>query len=250
MIVSLVGAAGGVGTSTFGLLLAVALQEQRQQQEELPDLSATDEITLIEADPSGGVAGARFELGVADGLQAWVAGLATEPSLSVDRFGKRIADGLRVVPGPLGTADAERVLTPGVFDMLAAAMTRNRNQPWVVDLGRGAAATSPIADIADATIIVASGLAEHVVRLPTLVAASPATTVVAMGGSSTWSAAEVQHHCHADAVIAGPDFRLPAGQVVDLVEGRRRRRSLVWRSVLRCRDAVIESVADLERGVG
>lgn len=225
-----------MGTSTLGLLLAVALREGEAQ--ESPDR----DVVLLEADRSGGTAGARFDLGVAGGLQAWVAGLAADPTVAVTQFGRRIADGLRVVPAPVGTAETERILTRGVSDMLAAAITRDSDRLWVVDVGRGGEAAVPLTTVADVAVLVTLGLAEQIVRLPSMVRAlHPVPCVVMVGGPTAWSTGEIHDHCGATAVIDGPEYRMPADQVVDLVEGRRRRRSLPWRSVLHCRDAVVET---------
>lgn len=228
------GAAGGVGTSTLGLLLSVALCE-----------TATDrEVVFLEADPSGGVTGARFDLGTNSGLQAWVAGLATDPTVAVTEFGKRIGDGLRVVPAPVAWADTERILTPGVTDMLATAMTGDDDRWWVIDLGRGGGATALLVDIADVGVLVTPGLPEHVVRLPSMVkAVHPVPCIVMVSGQSTWPTDEIERHCGAAAVLTGPEYRLSADQIVGLVEGRKRRRSLPWRSVLHCRDAVVQTAA-------
>lgn len=235
MIVTMIGAAGGVGTSTLGLLLSVALQERAD---------ADRETVFLEADPSGGVTGARFDLGINSGLQAWVAGLATDPTVSVAQFGTCISDRLRVVPAPVSWADTERVLTPVVTDMLATTMTTDSERSWVVDVGRGGGASSSLAGVADVAVIVSPGLPEHVVRLSSMVTAvRPVPCVVMVTGQSTWPTGEIQRHCEAEAVLGGPEFRLTADQVVDLVEGRKRRRSLPWRSVLQCRDTVVETAA-------
>ena len=88
MIVGVVGAAGGVGTTTVGLLLSAAIAEHGPGGPGGPDGPGIAETVFIEADRAGGVAGARFELGVHGGLRSWVAGLATDPALDVSRFGK------------------------------------------------------------------------------------------------------------------------------------------------------------------
>ena len=240
------GAAGGVGTSTVGLLLAVALAEGARPygvtSAPEPGSSNNSQVVYVEADRAGGVAGARFDLGIAGGLQAWVAGLASDPTLTVDGFGKVIGDGQRVVPGPVSWIDAERLLTPAVIDMVALAMKRHDDRWWVVDIGRGGAALDPMVEAADVAVIVGSGLPEHVVRLPPLVSACrPATCIVVIGGRSAWPLEEIRQHCGADVVIDGPEYGLRADQIVDLVDGRKRRRSLVWRSILRCRDAVVDA---------
>ena len=233
MIVAMIGAGGGVGTSTLGLLLSVALREGE---------IADREIVLLEADRAGGTVGARFDLGVDGSLQAWVAGLATDPTISVDQFGKRIGDGLRVVPAPVGWTDAERILTPAVLDMLVAAMTGDDGRSWIVDVGRGGGAASPLIAVADVAVIVTLGLPEQIVRLPSMVkAVDPVPCVVMVGGRAAWPIDEIQRHCGATAVIESPEYRLPTDQVIDLVEGRKRRRSLPWRSALQCRDALVEA---------
>lgn len=239
----MVGAAGGVGTSTLGLLLSVALREGAG-----PDR----EVVLLEADRSGGVAGARFDLGIGNGLQAWVAGLATDPTVEVTSFGKRVGDGLRVLPAPVSWTDTERILTPGVTEMLATAIASDDERWWVVDLGRGGGTSGPLVDPADVVVIVTLGLPDHVVRLPSMVkTVHPVPCVVMVSGPTTWPTDEIRRHCGAAAVLQGAEYRMTADHVVDLVEGRKRRRSLPWRSVLQCRDAVVElgSRVEPERSV-
>lgn len=236
MIVGVVGAAGGVGTSTFGLLLSVAISEQ------LDDVDDVEEAVFIEVDRAGGVVGARFEVGVESGVRSWVSGLATGPELSVSGFGKLVAERLRLVAGPEGCVEAERVLSTHAVELLAGAMAGDRSRRWIVDLGRGGSAVSSVIAKADAVVVVASGAQEEVVRLPSLVSwCRPTRCVVVLGDRAPWSADEVQRHCGADVVLAGEGLTLSNAAVVDLIEGRRRRRSRLWRTVLTCRDAVLSS---------
>ncbi len=233
MIVAVTGAGGGVGTSTLALLLTVALAETAADDQE---------AALVEVDRAGGVAGARFDIGVDNGLHDWAAGLATDPSTPIGQYGKRLGERLRAVPGPMAPADAERVLTPVVQELIAAAMTADRSRLWVVDVGRGGAGATPIVDAADGVVVVTNGLPEQVVRLPSLVQRCASTPCIVMvGGRSSWPIDEIQDHAGASAVLDGPEFRLSVDQVIALVEGRKRRRSLQWRSVLRCRDAVLQA---------
>jgi len=240
VIVGVVGAAGGVGTTTVGLLLSAAIAEHGPGGPDGPDGPGIAETVFIEVDRAGGVAGARFELGVHGGLRSWVAGLATDPALDVSRFGKLGADRWRIVAGPEGCTEAERVLSPHATELLASAITADRSRRWVLDLGRGGAAVSPLATAADSVVMVSSGAREEVVRLPSLVSwCRPARCVVVLGGRAPWPPEEVRHHCQADVVLAGEEMTMPNSAVVDLIEGRRRGRSRVWRTVLACRDAVL-----------
>ncbi len=231
MIAGVVGAAGGVGTTTFGLLLSMAIAEHGTD---------TAETVFIEADRAGGVVAARFELGIHGGVRSWVAGLATDPSLDVARFGKLGADGWRILGGPEGCLDAERVLSPHATELLASAIVADRARRWVLDLGRGGAAVSELAAAADSVVVVCSGAPEEIVRLPSLVSwCRPARCVVVLGGRAPWPPEEIRHHCQADMVLPGDELTMPNSAAVDLIEGRRRRRSRVWRTVLACRDAVL-----------
>ena len=201
MIVAMIGGGGGVGTSTLGLLLSVALREG-----EIADGKIADrEVVLLEADRAGGTLGARFDLGVDGSLQAWVAGLATDPTISVEQFGKRVGDGLRVVPAPVGWTDTERILTPAVLDMLVTAITGDDGRSWIVDVGRGGGAASPLIAAADVAVVVTLGLPEQIVRLPSIVKAiDPVPCVVTVGGRTAWPTDEIQRHCGATAVIGEP----------------------------------------------
>jgi len=197
-------------------------------------------VVLVEADRAGGVAGARFDLGVERGIGSWISGLATNPELPVTGFGKLGIEGLRILTGPVAAADAELVLSPQAIDLMLRAMTADDDRWWILDLGRGGSAAAPLAAVADAVVIVCPGSAEYVVRLPSLVAwAQPATTIVLLAGSTLWPVDEIRQHCSADEIVEGPRLAISSGEAVDLIEGRRRRRSRAWAAALACRDTVI-----------
>lgn len=239
MIAGVVGAAGGVGTTTFGLLLSVAIAEHGTPG---TDGTGIAETVFIEADRAGGVAGARFELGVDGGVRSWIAGLATDPSLDVSGFGKLGAERLRIVAGPEGCIDAERVLNPHATGLLASAIGADRSRAWVMDLGRGGDGVSELATAAESVVVVCSGAPEEVVRLPPLVSwCRPARCVVVLGRRAPWPPEEIRDHCGAEVVLPGEELTMPNRAVVDLIGGRRRRRSRVWPTVLACRDAVLSS---------
>ena len=235
MIVGVVGAGGGVGASTFALLLAKALAESNDGPE-------SAETVLVEADPAGGVVGTRFDLGFERGVGSWVAGLAAEPGLSVAKFGKTVAPGLRVLVAPGPGSDAERVLSSSGSGSLASAVGSDVSRWWVLDLGRGLMSVRALLSVCDVVVIVSSGLPAEVVRLRALVgSARPGRCVVVLGDRSPWSAGEVGEHCSADVVLSGSVGNVSGAVVAGLVEGRRRRRSGLWRSVLSCREAVLAS---------
>ncbi len=235
MITGVVGACGGAGATNLGLLLSAAVGGHDDHEAE---------AVFVEADRAGGVVGARFDLGTERGVASWISGLAADAALPVDRFGKLIASGVRVLPGPVGWSDAERVLGRQSVELLSAAMSADGDRRWVVDLGRGGSALNPVAAIADAMVVVCPGMPEYVVRLPSLVAwARPAACTVVLTGRSPWPSEEVRRHCSADHLIEAPDLAVSAGEIAGLIEGRRRRRSRAWISVLACRDAVATATA-------
>ena len=91
MIVALGSTRGAPGVSAWSMLLAAAWP-----------VDSDLERVVLEADPDGGVAGARYAVGVEPGAQVLVSDLrhVGDPSVPLGAAGRRLGDGAWLVPGP------------------------------------------------------------------------------------------------------------------------------------------------------
>src|SRR3954447_20330643 len=102
MIVTLSSVRGSPGVTSWCLLLGAAWP---------PALGS--ERVVLEADVSGGVLGARYGLGVEPGAVSLLASLRRDgDAVEVEGRGRRVADGVWVVPGPEAAEQAAAVWGP------------------------------------------------------------------------------------------------------------------------------------------
>jgi hypothetical protein len=88
----------------------------------------------LEADPAGGVLGARYGLGVDPGVVSLIAALRRADRIDVAAHGRQMASGLCVVPGP-ESGEQARAVWHGSTDTVAARLAAD-DRVWLVDVGR------------------------------------------------------------------------------------------------------------------
>ena len=235
MIVGVVGAGGGVGTSTLSLLLSASVREFAGE---------SADVVLVEADRSGGVVGARWQLGLDAGVGSWVSGLAADGSRSVSEFGRQVVKGFRVVPGPAGVVEAEKALTGQAVSLLSSAMSADTSRWWTVDLGRGCSTVRPLAQLSSVVVVVSSGAEEEVAGLAAVVeAVRPAKCVLVLGSRLSFSADEVVEFCGGEVVVRSGVECFDGSSAVKIIEGKGRKRSQEWKTAVKVREAVMELAA-------
>ena len=124
----------------------------------------------------GGVAGARYGVGVDPGVLGLVTGLrhAEDPSSALESVGRRLAEGAWLVPGPESAEVARRVWSADRAAVSpAAAMARDHRRVWFCDVGRVAATDPTAAFVAesDVTLLFTRDTPADLVQLPDRVGA-------------------------------------------------------------------------------
>lgn len=219
MIITVGSVRGAPGVTSWSLLLAAAWPGD------------VDRVVL-EADPDGGVMGARYGLGVEPGVVSLLAAARRSVGeVPVSEHGRRCGD-VWVVPGP-ETAEQARGVWGSGADALAATLAAD-TRLWIVDAGRLHAAT-PVFGLAAASalvVLVSGGRDEDLVQLPARVAALPVPTAVLINGRCSHETGELEAFTHALAVWrvdSVDDLPVVAGAV--LAPGRSRR-SWLWRQAV------------------
>jgi hypothetical protein len=223
VIVTVGSVRGSPGVTSWGLLLMAAW----------PDPPGGERVVL-EADPDGGVLGARYGVGVEPGVVSLMAALRrTSGPVPVAEHGRPVGD-VWLVPGPESAEQARSVWASSaatVADRLAAD-----GRLWVVDAGRLNAANPALAlvGVSAVTLVVSGTRPEDLVQLPSRVAALAAggrVGVLVVGGRG-YRAEELAEFTGTPlvwTVDASSDLPVIAGQV--LAPGRARR-SWLWRQAL------------------
>lgn len=252
MIVVLGSIRGSPGATSWALLLAAAW----------PSALGNDRVVL-EADPSGGVLGARYAWGVEPGTVSLVAALRRNDGTSriaVDDHARAVSPGVRVVPGPESGEQARAVLAVSANEL--ASRLSGDDRVWFVDAGRLEETSPAITLVRESavTLLVCGGRPEDVVALRSRVdllrrhGADPVAVIVT--GRCAYGRNELIEFARADEVwLAAADVDLREVAAAVLGPSRRARRSMTWRRAL---DVAAElatlvgtpSVASRPRSVG
>ena len=230
MIVVVGSVRGSPGATSWSLLLAAAWPA-----------GLAGERVVLEADPDGGVLGARHGLGVDPGVVSLLAAARHEPGVTVEDHGRRVGD-VWLVPGPEAPGRARRVWSSSA-DALAMRVALD-DRLWVVDVGR-LNETNPskaFVDAATFTLVVSSDRTEDLVALPDRLAALAASAVrlgVLVIGTAYPRPELVGFLGLRDVwtVRSSADLVPVSGQV--LAVGRSRR-SWVWREALEVAAAIAD----------
>ena len=224
MILTLSSISGAPGTTSWALLLSAAWPSGN-----------TPERVVLEADPDGGVLGARYDLGVHPGAVSLVAACGRDNKIALADHGRQIQDKLWVVPGPELAETAQPVWARGA-DTVATALVAD-DRVWIVDLGRLGPNSpgNPFADLASMNILVAHVGNESLVQIPSRIkrlALSGGTTGLILVGKTGHTNPDLTSFSGADRVWEVPDpIDLPA-LVAKTIGGRRARWHMVWRTAL------------------
>ena len=230
MIVALGSVRGSPGVSVWTMLLAAAWPADS-------DL----ERVVVEADMDGGVAGARYGVGVDPGVLGLVTGLrhAEDPSSALESVGRRLAEGAWLVPGPESAEVARRVWSADRAAVsAAAAMARDHRRVWFCDVGRVAATDPTAAFVAesDVTLLFTRDAPADLVQLPDRVGAlqrSCGMVGVVVVGEPAYSREDLVGFFGCRDVWIVPDGPAPievSRQVWS--SSRRARRSPLWRAAV------------------
>ncbi len=226
MIVSLCSVRGSPGVTSWSLLLAAAWPSEYEV-----------ERVVLEADCDGGVLGARYGFGVDPGAVSLIAALRRAGSRAVDvsEHGRRVNDGLWVIPGPETGERASRVWRGSAAAVADGVVYDDR--VWFVDAGRAdeASPIEPLLDLSSIAVLLTRSATEDLVQVPARVeflrqhAQSVGVLVV---GKPQHTVEDLVGFFGTDLVwTVGADENLVriAGEAI---AGGRARRSWVWRSAI------------------
>jgi MinD-like ATPase involved in chromosome partitioning or flagellar assembly len=226
MIVTVGSIRGAPGATSWALMLGAAWPAEFDEQR-----------VVLEADPAGGVIGARYGLGVEPGALRLVTAMRRNGSTAIDVEGSaRIIDaGLLVVPGSELGEQARPVWVDSAIDVARRLTVDER--VWIVDIGRSDE-TNPCVAFArhsKLTVLVVGARPEDLVQLPARVAAlrrHGGRVAAIVSARCEFTAADVESFSGADAVwVVDPRSDL-IDEVGSLLGARRARRSWLWRQSL------------------
>lgn len=229
MIVALGSVRGAPGVSAWSMLLAAAWPVGN-------DLGRV----VLEADVDGGVAGARYGIGVEPGAQMLVSDLrhVGDPSAPLQSAGRRLGERAWLIPGP-ETAEAARRLWSAdrAARSVAKSLADDRDRVWLCDVGRVTTESPTWPLVAEATLMLLFCRDEpaDVVQVPARVEALRSVTAevgVVVVGTPAYERDELSAFFGVRQV-----WIVPADDdVVELSRqvwtARAGRRSAVWRSAV------------------
>ena len=226
MIVSLGSVRGAPGVTSWSLLLAAAWPGE-----------FTGRRVVLEADPAGGVLGARYGWGVEPGAVRLVTGLRRNGASSLDVPGvaRDLGGGVWVVPGPESGDQARAVWSEGAS--ATAGQLAGDDGVWLVDVGRvdDASPSAVYVDRSVLVVLVTGPYQEDLVQLPARVASLRARcgpVSVLVSGRCSFTPTEIGEFCGAEVVWVVPCRDDLVDEVGRLLGGVRARRSWLWRHAL------------------
>lgn len=193
MIVTVGSIRGAPGVTSWSLLLGLAWP-----------CEFSGRRVVLEADPAGGVVGARYGLGVEPGSVRMVASARRNGTSAIvlDGVARELEGGLMVVPGPESAEHARSVWTEGAASI--AAQAAGDCGVWFVDAGRldDANPSTAFVDHSVLAVLVVGARPEDLVQLPTRVETLRrrcGAVAVLVSGECTFDAGEIAEFCRADA---------------------------------------------------
>jgi hypothetical protein len=230
MIVALGSVRGSPGVSVWSMLLAAAWQAE-----------SNVERVVIEVDMDGGVAGARYGVGVEPGVLGLVTGLrhGGDATAALRAVGRKLAGGAWLVPGPESAEMARRVWSADRASGAAAAvMAQDHRRLWFCDLGRVTPTDPTAAFVAEAsvTLLFTRDAPADLVQLPDRVESlrrlCPSVGVIVVG-DPTYSREELAGFFGCRDVWVVPDgpSAIEVSQQV-WTPARRARRTSLWRAAV------------------
>ncbi len=224
MLVALSSIHGSPGVTSWALLLAAAWP-----------LEIDRERIVLEADPDGGVLGARYGMGVDPGVAQLVASVRSGDSPNVAGAGRQIVESVWLVPGPEAADTADQFWSNHAEQI--ASVLQADGRVWFADLGRlrPGSAVSSLADAAALNVLVSRCDVASLVQLPSRVAAirRPGVALaVLLVGRPNHAEGELRAFLGCDRVWVVPDPEDLPGLTARLIAGGVTRRHLAWRSAI------------------
>lgn len=246
MIVALGSVRGAPGVSAWSMLLAAAWPE-----------SCDVERIVLEVDVDGGVAGARYGVGVEPGAQVFVTDLrhVGDPSVPLQTAGRLLGEGAWLVPGPESAEAARRLWSADrAAPTVASSLGRDPKRVWLCDVGRitPASSTAPFLAASSVMLLFCRDQPADLVQVPSRVAALrqvAGEVGVVVVGSPPYERGELSTFFGCRQV-----WTVPAAD--DLVEisrqvwtNKRVRRSPLWRAAVGlAADVSVPALYRAERG--
>lgn len=239
MIVALGSTRGAPGVSAWSMLLAAAW----------PVDSGLERVVL-EADPDGGVAGARYAVGVEPGAQVLVSDLrhVTDPSTALTAAGRRLGEGAWLVPGPESAETAWRLWSAErAAAAVASSLAHDRRRVWLCDLGRVSPRSPTLSFLNEAaiTLLLCRDQPADLVQVPARVHALRDQTLevgVVVVGSPAYDRGELSSFFGCRQVWVAPHDSDLVEMSRQVWSNRRVRRSSVWQAALSVAADVSEPV--------
>lgn len=223
MIVTIGSIRGSPGATSWSLLLASAWPREFAERR-----------VVLEADPAGGVLGARYGLGVEPGAVRLVTAVRRNGATTVDLGGiaRELGGDLSVVPGPESGEQARAVWAEGASAV--SARLAHDQTGWFVDAGRldDSNPCMAFADSSSLVVVVAGPRHEDLVQLPSRLSTLRRrcdTVGVIVSGRCAFAAQEIADFCQSDRAWVVPARDDLVGEVGRLLGGSRARRSWLWR---------------------
>lgn len=227
MIVTLGSVRGAPGVTSWSVLLAAAWPGDALQR------------VVLEADPDGGVIGARYGFGVDPGAISLAASLRRAEASAVDLgdHGRSIAPNVIVIPSP-ETPERACAVWNDAAASTASAIATDRGRAWFVDAGRLRPGSPSEAFVARSALTLLFTLAgtEDLVQLPAAVArlsrSGAARVGVVVVGKPAHDRPEIVDFLKTDLVWVVPSSRNLPAETAAVFTGRAGRRSWLWRAAV------------------
>lgn len=197
------------------------------------------ERVVLEADPDGGVIGARYGFGVDPGAISLAASLRRSEASAVDvgEHGRSIAPNVVVIPSPETPERSSAVWTDAAVPT-ASAIAGDRDRIWFVDAGRLRPGSPSEAFVSRSGLTLLFTLAgtEDLVQLPAAVTRlsrnGAARVGVVVVGKPTHDRNEVVDFLKTELVWVVPSSRNLPAETAAVFAGKAGRRSWLWRSAV------------------
>ncbi|MEZ5220272.1 MAG: hypothetical protein R2743_02185 [Ilumatobacteraceae bacterium] len=206
---------------------------------------------VLEADPDGGVLGARYGVGVDPGAITLVTALrrSDKTPLDIDDHGRLLDDRVLLIPGP-ESPDLAHSVWKGEAQPTAVTMALAKQHDWFVDCGRLRidSVSAGFTQFSSLNIVVVGAATEDLVQLPPIMrrleeTGGPAAVIVV--GKPAHSAAEIAQFLGTDHIYVVPAVRNLASETAAVFRARGGRRSWLWRRAVGVA-AELHAIASLE----
>ena len=243
MLVTVLSARGAPGVSSWALTLATAWP------------SVGDRV-LVEADCSGGVFGARYDVAIEPGAADLVSTARRgrfDDDLELSRFSRQVKSGddqgssLWVVPEPLSSHEALDVWRAMALPTAEAMLSDSRL--WIADCGRvwHRSPTESLLAIAPLSIVVSDSSMPSLLVLKARIESLPNRTAIVVIGETQYSTDDLLAFTGAEYVWNVPHVRRLEALAAEFSSSSRARRSKIWRTALNISHTLSADLNSLDR---